>query len=332
MALRTVEHRIPNGDGWELSLFQTWSEERLVAGRNPVLIVPGYGMNSFIFSYHPNGLSLEGYLVEAGFEVWRADLRAQGGSRPLAPASSGRARDALERFGLEDLALTDLGAAIDAVLARARTGGARVDLIGASLGGTLLFLHAVLGGEEKLGSLVALGSPVRWVKIHPALRLAFASPMLVGLVRFRGTRRLAEIALPLLARHTPWLISIYMTPSITDVSAAREMVKTVEDPNRFVNRQIARWIRDRDLVVDGRNVTEGLSRVTRPLLCVVADGDGIVPRETAEYPVKHVSSAVRRVLAVDGDQVSLAHADMFVSNEAHRRVFEPLARWLEQPS
>jgi pimeloyl-ACP methyl ester carboxylesterase len=329
--VRTEEHRIPNGDGWELSLFQSFSERRLVPGRNPVLIVPGYGMNSFIFSYHPRGLSLEQYLVEQGFEVWRADLRAQGASRPLAPPTSARARAAIERFGLEDLALTDLAVTVDAVLERSRAGGERVDLIGASLGGTLVFMLAVLRPEHRLGSLVALGSPVRWLDVHPVLRLAFSSPMLVGLVRFRGTRRLAELALPLLARHTPWLISIYMNPSITDTTAAREMVKTVEDPNRFINRQIARWIRERDLVIEGVNVSEGLWRVTRPLLCVIASGDGIVPRTTAELPYHRVGSPIRRLLTVGDDVVSLAHADMFVSNEAHRRVFEPLARWLAAP-
>jgi polyhydroxyalkanoate synthase len=322
--LHTVEHRVDNGDGWELSLFQSWSDERLVSGRNPVLIVPGYGMNSFIFSYHPRGASLEEYLVEAGFEVWRADLRAQGASRAVGPTS--------ERFGLEDLALTDLRAAVDAVLARSRSGGPRADLIGASLGGTLVFMLAALRPEAPVGSLVALGSPVRWVDVHPAVRVAFSSPMLVGLVRFRGTRRLAELLLPLIARHTPWLMSIYMTPAITDVGAAREMVKTVEDPNRFINRQIAHWIRERDLVVGGRNVSEALGGVTRPLLCVVASGDGIVPRATAEFPYHRVGSPIRRLLTVGDDEVALAHADMFVSNEAHRRVFAPLADWLAEPT
>jgi hypothetical protein len=75
--LQTIEHFVDNGDGWQLSLFQTWDPARLAPGRNPVLIVPGYGMNSFIFSFHPRGLSLEGYLADAGFEVWRADLRGQ---------------------------------------------------------------------------------------------------------------------------------------------------------------------------------------------------------------------------------------------------------------
>src|SRR5215217_590996 len=99
--MKTIEHLVPNEDGWQLSLSQSWDADRLVRGRSPVLIVPGYGMNSFIFSYHPRGPSLEAYLVEAGHEVWRADLRGQGKS-----ISIGGGPD----YHLEDLALTDLGA------------------------------------------------------------------------------------------------------------------------------------------------------------------------------------------------------------------------------
>ncbi len=237
--MKTIEHSIPNGDGWQLSLFQTWDEERLLSGRRPVLIVPGYGMNSFIFSWHPRGLSLEGYLARAGCEVWRVDLRGQGGSR-----STGGGDD----YQLEDLALTDLGAAVRAVLDGTRTGASRVDILGASLGGTIMFAHAVLNPSHAFGALVALGSPVRWVDIHPLLELAFSSPALAGMVRLRGTRRLAELALPFLAKRAPWVLShLHEQPRSPTPARPREMVRTVEDPNRHVNRQIAHWIRDKDL-------------------------------------------------------------------------------------
>ena len=229
--MKTIEHLVPNGDGWLISLFQTWDEDRIVPGRKPVLIVPGYGMNSFIFSYHPRGLSLEGYLAEAGFEVWRVDLRGQGASRSIGGGES---------YGLEDLALTDLSVAIRAALERSRTGASRADIIGASLGGTIMFAHAVLERETPIGSLVAIGSPVRWVDVHPAIKIAFAWPTLVGLVRFKGTRKLAAFALPQLAKRTPWLLSIYMNAEITDTSAAAEMVKTGEDPTRHSTRPSAR--------------------------------------------------------------------------------------------
>jgi pimeloyl-ACP methyl ester carboxylesterase len=315
--MKTLEHFVPNHDGWHLSLFQTWDEERLVPGRRPVLIVPGYGMNSFIFSYHPRGESLEGYLARAGFEVWRVDLRAQGKSVSVGGGES---------FGLEDLALTDLTVALTAALERSQTGASRADVIGASLGGTIVFLHAALQRENRLGSIVAMGSPVRWVDIHPALKLAFSVPALVGLVRLRGTRKMAAFALPHLVRRLPSVLSIYMNSSITDVSA--EMVNTVEDPNRHINREIAYWIRAKDLIVRGKNLSEEIRRLQNPLLCVLARGDGIVPRRTAEFPYLTAGSKVKQLLEVGTDERAMAHADLFVSNGAQEGVFAPIAGWL----
>ena len=285
--------------------------------------VPGYGMNSYIFSYHPRGPSLEGYLAKAGFEVWRVDLRAQGRS-----VSIGGGED----YGLEDLAVTDLGAAIRAALERTRTTSARADVLGASLGGTIMFVHAALNPAHAIGSMVAMGSPVRWIEIHPAIKLAFSSPTLVGLVRFKGTRKIARLALPHLVRRTPWLLSIYMTAGITDLGAADEMVKTVEDPNRHINREIACWIRDRDLVVKDVNVSEAIRSIKAPLLCVLARGDGIVPRRTAEFPFLSTGSDIKKLIEVGTQDLAMAHADLFVSNEAHARVFEPIATWLAEPT
>lgn len=317
--IQTVQHLVPNGDGWRLAVSQTWDADRFDSTLRPVLIVPGYGMSSYIYSYHPSGLSLEGFLAEAGLEVWRADLRAQGGS--VCDGGS-------DNFRLEDLAVADLGAAVSAVLEKTRTRVDRVDVLGGSLGGTLMFAHAALRPNHRFATLVCMGTPVRWVKIHPLLRLAFASPTIAGMVRFRGTRRIAEVAFPLLARYTPWLLSIYINPEITDVSAAREMTRTVEDPNRHINRQIAHWIRQRDLIVNGVNVSEALRRVTHPLLCVLAVGDGVVPPATAAFPFYQIGSTTKRLVEVGTRTVSMAHADMFVSNQAHERVFRPIREWL----
>lgn len=319
MSMRQLEHFVPNRDGWHLSLHQSWDDERLDRARPPVLIVPGYGMNSFIFSFHPRGVSLEGSLVQAGFEVWRVDLRGQGESRSVGGG---------EDYTLEDLAEVDLGAAIEAVLGRTRTGADAVSVLGCSLGGTLMFLHAAQNRRHRIANMIAIGSPVRWVDIHPLLRVAFASPTLVGLVRLRGTRRLAELALPHVLKHTPWALSLYMNADAIDHSAAKELVKTVEDPNRVVNKQIARWIRDRDLIVRDQNLSVAIRALTCPLLSVVANGDGIVPRATAEYAHHHIGSSDRELLHVGDEQMRLAHADMFVSDEAHARVFAPVADWL----
>jgi len=214
------------------------------------------------------------------------------------------------------------------VLERTQTRRAKVSVIGCSLGGTLLFAHAALVPEHRLGAMVAIGSPVRWVKVHPLLAFAFKSPRFAGSLRLRGTRKLAGFALPLLARYLPSLLSIYMNPAITDTSAARELVKTVEDPNRHVNREIAEWFATRDLVLRGVNVSEALPRITVPFLCVLASNDGIVPTETALYAYEKIGSASRARLEAGTAEIAMAHADLFVSGEAHERVFRPLAQWL----
>jgi pimeloyl-ACP methyl ester carboxylesterase len=286
-----------------------------------VLIVPGYGMNSYIFSYHPRGPSLEGYLAAAGFEVWRVDLRAQGRSVSIGGDQT---------YGLEDLAVHDLGAVIDGALARTRTRADRADVIGASLGGTVVFMHAVLKPAHRIGAMVAIGTPVRWVEIHPLVRAAFHSPTLAGLVQLKGSRKLASLALRHVVGRAPWVLSIYMNPSIVDTRAAQEMAKTVEDPSRHVNRQIAHWIRGRDLVVHGTNISESLASIRTPLLCVCANKDGIVPRATAEFPFRRVSSPSKQLLEVGTHELAMAHADMFVSNEAHARVFMPVSTWLAE--
>jgi len=319
--MQSVQHKIPNGAGHLLSLHQTWDEARLDRRKRPVVIVPGYGMNSYIFSWHPRGLSLEGFLAAEGYEVWRADLRGQGDSRRTFGTDD---------YGLKDLALTDLGVVIDVMLARTQTGAERVTMMGCSLGGTIMLLHAALRPEHRIGAMVAMGTPVRWVKVHPMLRAAFVSPWLVGKLPLRGTRALCEAALPRIARLTPWLLKIYMNPEIVDTQAAREMVKTVEDPNRYVNREIAEWIRRGDLVVGGLNLAEALPAMEQPFLCVYANGDGIVPPETASFVYRQIGSAQKALLEVGSREVQMAHADMFVSNEAHARVFTPIARWLEE--
>jgi fermentation-respiration switch protein FrsA (DUF1100 family) len=75
-------------------------------------------------------------------------------------------------------------------------------------------------------------------------------------------------------------------------------------------------------------VSEGLTAVRAPLLCISALGDGIVPRRTAEFPYLTVSSPVKKLVEVGGPELPMAHADLFVSREAEARVFEPLAAWL----
>src|SRR5690606_30555251 len=111
----------------------TVSPRHFEPSTKPLLIVPGYGMNSFIFSFHPRGTSMERCLAEGGFEVWAVDLRGQGHSRPR------HARHGLT--SLRNYAAVDLPAAVERVVASTKTTADRLVLIGCSLGGTIAYGH-----------------------------------------------------------------------------------------------------------------------------------------------------------------------------------------------
>lgn len=308
---------VDNRAGWRLSLTRTRAAER-TSGR-PVLIVPGYGMNSFIFGFHPKGASLVETLAERGLEVWTVDLRNQG--------KSIRARGT-NRYGLADLAIDDLGAAIGHALATTSTGQKKIDLIGCSLGTALSFAHVACVPEAPVHALVSMGGLVTFKTAHPVVRFAFASPRVAGLLRMKNTRRLARFALPVLSKVAPSLISVYINERSTDLSQAHRMVQTVEDPHPIINREIAEWIGRGDLVVRGVNVSGRLPEIRNPFMCVVANHDGIVLPETSRHTFEVIGSEHKELLLVGEDDRPVAHADLFLCTGAQATIFAPIADFL----
>lgn len=311
---------VPNGAGWQLVAKRFIDPDRFDGRRRPVAMVPGYGMNSFILGFHPTGPSMIEYLAAAGFEVWTMNLRAQDGT----VRQGGR-----RHYTIGDVARVDLPAILNFIVGHTRSKRRRVDVIGCSLGATYLYAYAVLNRPNVLANIVALGGPLRWVEVHPALKLAFSQPWLLRRIDMRFTRTLCRLGLPLLAK-MPGLLHIYMHPEIVDMSRTDELVETIEDPNPLLNEEIARWVGNRDLVIDGVNISEGFADVTNPLFCVQANADGVVPAATAFSALDLAGSKIKDSLIVGTDQVPMAHADMYISHYAQDWVFRPLADWLSR--
>src|SRR5207244_323426 len=119
------------------------------------------------------------------------------------------------RYGIGDLAVEDLGAAIAAILARTATGATKLDLVGCSLGTAIAFAHIAVIADAPVHAIVSMAGLVTWREAHPLVRLALGSPRLAGMMRMRNTRRLARVALPVLSRVAPWLMSVYLNERST---------------------------------------------------------------------------------------------------------------------
>jgi pimeloyl-ACP methyl ester carboxylesterase len=315
-----IERHWPKSNGWELDVRRYHVPERLDRKLRPLLLVPGYCMNTTPLGFRPDGPSMIEFLTDRGFEVWTSNLRGQGESR-----SVGGERN----VGFRELALGDLARAIEHVRDRTRTGQDRVDVVGCSLGGTYVFCYlAHHPTSHSIGSIVAMGAPLRWDGAHPLVRLVFGSKRVASRIHVSGTRRAVGLVVPWVAARAPRLLSVYLNAKTVDLTRADELVNTVEDPIAQLNGEIATWFKGRDLVVDGVNVTEGLRHIDRPLLCIVANRDGIVPGPAARSALGAIGSKDREELAVGDDETWFAHADLFISKHAHEKVFDPLARWL----
>jgi pimeloyl-ACP methyl ester carboxylesterase len=313
---------VDNRAGWRIALtrYRKGLEPSDARGR-PVLVIPGYGMNSFIFSFHPSGPSMVECLTARGLEVWTVDLRGQGRSI--------RARGS-HRYNMGDLAVDDLGVAIEHVLATTATGATKVDLVGCSLGTALSFAHVAIVETAPVHALVSMAGLVTWRDTHPVLRFAFGSPRVAGLMRMKNTRRLARFALPVLSRVVPSLLSIYINERSTDLSQAARLVQTVEDPHPVINREIAEWMQRGDLVVRGVNISERLPSITHPFFCVIGNGDGIVLPATSRHTFDSIGSAHKEILFVGDDETPIGHADLFLCKGGQSRVFAPVADFLLQ--
>jgi pimeloyl-ACP methyl ester carboxylesterase len=315
---------VDNNAGWRLAMTRLRpgtpaDDAGAPLAKRPALIVPGYGMNSYIFGFHPRGPSMVDCFASRGIETWTVDLRGQGRSIRASGTT---------RYGLADLAVEDLGAAIAHVVANTATGATTVDVIGCSLGTALMFGHIACVPSAPVHALVSMAGLVTWKGAHPMVRFAFGSPRLVGLMRLRNTRRIARVALPVVSKLAPSLLSVYLNEQSTDLTQAAKLVQTVEDPHPVINREIAEWIKRRDLVIRGVNVSQMLPSIDKPFFCVVANDDGIVLPVTSRHTYDAIGSKTKRLLLVGDPEQPIAHADLFLCNGAQERIFGPIADFL----
>lgn len=311
---------VPTGDGWSLEIFRVWVPAALSLHKRPLVLFPGFGTNAGMFAYPTLERSMAGFFATQGRETWFVNLRAQGGSL----RKGGR-----RSFDLADLALTDVGRILDFVASHTFTSHEQVDAIGASLGGTVLYIHTAMRARHRVASMTTIGSPLRWVVRHPLLAAVLKRPGWVGWVPVRGSRLFLRSAFPML-RHIPFGIQAYIHPKTLADPSIERLVKTVDNPNRFLTKHLARWLMERDLIVNGVNITHLMHRSRVPLLCAISNKDKIVPAPVALSVLDATGTKHKEVLHIGDDETPFAHADPFIHKDAQTKVFAPIHRWLEQ--
>lgn len=331
MSALSREAQFIDSHGWKLHLERTVDLEAFRDELRPILLIPGFAMNKFILGFHPGGRSMISELARAGFEVWALDMRGQGPSHAI--------EDRALEPGIWAYAQLDIQSGIDFVLEHTASKQNRVDLIGSSLGGSLVYAHLALHPRiHRVGAVVTLGAPLVWDQCHPILKTLSRFSRLMDAVDLRGSEALVRRILPYFASLP--VLKLYVNRAHFALDDAPKLLQTLTFSAPSLNREMAAWVRSRRLLLNGLDIAESLRDLQLPLLAFIANRDGLVPPAAVRSVARYWGTAAQQsegeqrlqFIEVGDDDDWYAHADMFIAPQAPRLVFEPMAKWLEGQS
>ena len=161
-------HVVPTDDGAVVHL------HRHAAEGPPVLIVHGISSNHNCWDLTASR-SLATFLSDAGLDVWLLDLRGHGDSQRDVQGKAQRSG-----WSIDDYALHDLPAAMGRI--QKVTGFDTLSYVGHSLGGMVGGIFAAQGGDKKLSSFVAVGTPMDFEDPDPLMEVGLKAGSAVGTV------------------------------------------------------------------------------------------------------------------------------------------------------
>jgi pimeloyl-ACP methyl ester carboxylesterase len=326
-------------DGWRLGM-------RHIApavpdpGKLPVVLCHGLGLNGTFWTITDDHLPSQ--LAARGYDVFIVDLRGSGESARVGKigAINAHLRETpfLElgegSWNVDGMAFEDVPAVLDYV--QRQTGCDRVNWIGHSLGGMLVFPYLELSPEPyRIANFVGMGSTITLADT-PQRDMLRANRGLRVLGRFVSTGRLGR---PLTYFRFPGLDRIdqfyYTRENVDKRTISRFYGYTLEDPGRSALRQLDPYLEFGHFVSADRTVDYAalLGRVTTPTLLVAGEGDCMSDVPSTELTLAGIASpdkAMMRFGKRDGQVADYGHCDLVWSRYAPHEIFPPMIDWLDQ--
>ena len=288
----------------------------------PVVLVHGVAANHRNHDVHPD-YSLARHLASLGRDVWLPTLRS---------AMPGILPGYNVRF--ESMAREDIPHAIAAV--RAQTGAERVDYVGFSMGGMLIY--AALDRtvpRAHVRRLVIVGSPGEVRPKLPVPRIVrFVPRWLMPRVPFRFGARVFAFASEWFT--TPWHSWVLNTRNVAKGITRAALVHVIEDIPAGLLYDFAQWSsRDGIVRAFGEPILPRLASMEMPALFIAGSADAVAPPREVKHAFDVWGSdhpnVIKRfvVLGRDyGSKEDYGHGDLALGVHVGVELFEPIARFL----
>ena len=326
-------------DGWKLGI-RRFRPTHPDPSKLPVVLCHGLGLNATFWTITDDHLPEQ--LAARGYEVFVPDMRGSGWSRrkgavgiinqymlretPMLEIGDGD-------WTVDDEIRYDVPAILDYV--RAETGHERVNWVGHSLGGMLMFAYLETSDESwRIANFVGMGSTIQQAN-YPQIQMLRANRGIRGLMRVISTGRIAR---PMMVARPPGLEKVdrfYYTAANVDKSTVNRFYGyTLENPGRGALQQLDSYLEfghfqsaDRQL-----DYVEMLPLVKTPTLMIAGDGDVMSDIPSTLLTFNAISSPDKQLLQYgkqEGHVDDYGHCDLVWSRHAPREIFPELIDWLD---
>jgi lysosomal acid lipase/cholesteryl ester hydrolase len=326
-------------DGWKLGIRHVHPANP-DPGKLPVVLCHGLGLNATFWTITDHHLAEQ--LAARGYEVFLVDLRGSGESARVGTIGqiNARLRETLllewgeGHWTVDEMAFYDVPAVLNYV--KAATGHDRVNWVGHSLGGMLMFPFLELSPDApRIANMVGMGSTIILADVpqRDMLRANRGLRMLGSIV---STGRIGR---PLMIARFPGLDRIdqfyYTSKNVDNRTIKRFYGYTLEDPGRSALRQLDPYLEFGHFVSADRSVDYAalLSKVTTPTLMVAGEADSMSDIPSTELTFAALSSPDKSLMRFgrrDGHVADYGHCDLVWSRYAPKEVFPPLIDWLDR--
>jgi pimeloyl-ACP methyl ester carboxylesterase len=327
-------------DGWRLGV-RHLRPDVPDPGKLPVVLCHGLGLNGTFWTITDPRTHLPAQLLARGYEVFIFDFRGSGESAKVGEIGrvNARLRETFlpeygeGRWNVDEVVRYDVPAVLDYV--RRATGKDRVNWVGHSLGGMLMFPYLELSPEPwRVANLVAMGATIEFDKA-PQSDMLRANRGLRLLALFASPGRLGR---PLMCTRFPGLDRIdqfyYTAANVDRTTVARFYGYTLEDTGRGALRQLDPYLQYGRFVSADR-ATDYVARLTDvkvPVLMVAGDGDVMSDVPSTLLTFHALGSADKTLMRcgrAEGHVADYGHCDLVWSRYAPREVFPPVLDWLD---
>lgn len=331
-------------DGWKLGV----RHFRPVApdpNKLPVVLCHGLGLNGTFWTITDSRDYLPAQLTANGYEVFVFDFRGSGQSThvgAIGRLNAGLRQTPFLEYGeskwtVDEIVKYDVPAVLDYI--KTETGRDRVNWVGHSLGGMLMFAYLEVSPEPwRIANFVAMGSTIAFADRPPTRfqqqRMLKANRGLQKLSSVLSTGRLGR---PLMVMRLPGLDKIdqfYFTAANVDrTTVSRFYGYTLEDTGCSALRQLDPYLEHGRFYSADRSIdyVAHLDEVHTPLLMIAGDGDIMSDVPSSELTFNSVASSDKTLMRfgkAEGHLADYGHCDLVWSRYASKEVFPPLIEWL----